>query len=69
MNERDFTVLRYVGKVPAMAACAECQRKFFTPGSYYGDAIGAQEYLLGKFNEHRCEVSTHQLDAWLRKRH
>jgi hypothetical protein len=31
MVERNFVVLRYEGKVPTMASCAKCQRKFFTP--------------------------------------
>lgn len=61
MPERDFTILRYVGKLPAMASCTKCQHKFFTPDSYYGDAIGAQEYLFGKFKAHHCEASTGRL--------
>jgi hypothetical protein len=28
--ERKFVILRHQGKVPAMAGCAKCQRKFFT---------------------------------------
>jgi hypothetical protein len=31
MVERSFVVLRYEGKVPTMASCTKCQRKFFTP--------------------------------------
>ena len=46
MAERNFIVLRYEGKVPAMAGCEKCQRKFFTPTPYYGDAVAAQEYLF-----------------------
>jgi hypothetical protein len=34
MTDRSFVVLNYQGKVPAMASCAKCQRKFFTP-SYF----------------------------------
>lgn len=55
MAERSFTVLRYEGKVPAMAGCAKCQRKFFTPAIYSRDAVGAQEYLFSKFDRHDCE--------------
>jgi hypothetical protein len=47
--------LRYEGKIPAMAGCAKCQRKFFTPAIYSGDADGAQEYLFSKFDRHECE--------------
>ena len=31
MAERDFVILRHQGKVPVMASCVKCQRKFFTP--------------------------------------
>jgi hypothetical protein len=31
MAERNFVVLRYEGKVPAMSGCEKCKRKFFTP--------------------------------------
>ena len=55
MAERNFVVLRYEGKVPAMAGCEKCKRKFFTPATYARDAVGAQEYLLSKFDHHNCE--------------
>ena len=35
MAERDFVILRYQGKVPAMASCVGCQRKFFTPTTLF----------------------------------
>ena len=41
MAERAFTILRYVDKVPAMAGCAKCQLKFFTPHIYHNDPFGA----------------------------
>ena len=70
MQENDFIILRYEGKASAMAACTECQRKFFTPDSYYGDAIGAEKYLFNKFHEHRCEKerSDERFEAWLNRR-
>jgi hypothetical protein len=52
--ERSFVILKYYNKVPAMAGCAKCQHKFFTPNTYYNDHIGAEEYLRGKFDEHMC---------------
>jgi hypothetical protein len=55
MAERNFIVLRYEGKVPAMAGCEKCKRKFFTPAAYSGDVVGAQEYLFSKFDHHNCE--------------
>jgi len=34
MPERSFVILRYEGRVPAMACCAKCQHKFFTPSAF-----------------------------------
>jgi len=55
MAEHSFIVLRYEGKVPAMAGCAKCQRKFFAPAEYSRDVVGALEYLSSKFDRHECE--------------
>jgi hypothetical protein len=53
--ERSFIILKYQNKVPAMATCAKCLHKFFTPNSYYNDHVGAEEYLRGKFDLHMCQ--------------
>jgi hypothetical protein len=51
-----FVIVRYEGKVPVMASCAKCEHKFFTPSSTFApDAIGAEQYLVHKFDPHRCE--------------
>ena len=42
-------------KIPAMASCSHCQRKFFTPNSYCNDPTGAAQYLLGRFDVHQCK--------------
>ena len=55
MAERNLIVLKYAGKVPAMAACEKCKLKFFTPASYSLGALSAHEYLLNKFYHHKCE--------------
>ena len=55
MAERNFIFLRYEGKVPVMAGCEKCQRKLFTPATYFSDVVGAQEYLFSKFDHHDCE--------------
>ena len=67
MTERSFIVLRYEGTVPAMAGCAKCQRKFFTPANYSGDAVAAQKYLFSKFDIHKCEETPkkHPHPAWM----
>jgi hypothetical protein len=57
--ERAFVILKHVNKIPSLAACSKCQRKFFTPNSYYNDRIGAEQYLQEKFDLHRCEQETH----------
>jgi len=54
---RHFVIVRCEGKVPAMASCAKCDRKFFTPTTLANDAIGAEEYLGRKFDVHECEES------------
>jgi hypothetical protein len=54
MADRNFIVLKYQGKVPAMAGCEKCQRNFFTPATYSRDAAGAHEYLLSRFDQHKC---------------
>jgi hypothetical protein len=53
-SERRFVIVRYESKVPAMASCAKCERKFFTPTTLARDAIGAEEYLVRKFDVHDC---------------
>jgi len=71
MAERKFVILRYEGKVPAMASCAKCQRKFFAPTTYWGDPLGAQEYLLGKFDVHECPGQARRQEprpTWLMER-
>ena len=54
MAERRLVVLRYEGKVPAMASCTNCERKFFTPALFASDAVAAERYLTHKFDLHRC---------------
>jgi hypothetical protein len=58
MAERKFIVLKYEDRVPMMAGCENCKRKFFTTVDYFGDAAGALEYLFNKFDHHRCEETT-----------
>ena len=53
--DRRFLVVRYEGKVPAMASCSNCKRKFFTPTALARDAVAAEEYLGHKFDTHECE--------------
>jgi len=61
-----FIVLRYVNKTPSLASCAKCQRKFFTPNTYYNDPGGAEQYLRDKFELHDCSQAsiTTKKTAW-----
>ena len=57
-GERKLVILlQNSGKVPAMAACTKCQRKFFTPDSLLRDSAAAKEYLQEKFDQHDCPDS------------
>jgi hypothetical protein len=56
--QRTFLILKHVNKTPSLAACSKCQRKFFTPSSYFNDRSGAEYYLKQKFDLHRCEQET-----------
>jgi hypothetical protein len=62
-TDRHFVIVRYEGRVPTMASCAKCDRKFFTPTTLANDAIGAEEYLGRKFDVHECEESKRQTDG------
>lgn len=69
--ERKFFILRYQGRMPAMAGCAKCQRKFFTPSIFSSDPVGAEWYLLNKFDLHRCSGQTEKrapLPVWQMER-
>ena len=53
-TDRRLVIVRHEGKIPAMASCTKCQRKFFTPTALASDAVGAEEYLGRKFDGHVC---------------
>src|SRR6266567_7713757 len=48
--ERCLLILRYDGRIPVMASCAKCERKFFTPTTFSRDAISAEEYIRQRFD-------------------
>ena len=52
--ERTFVILKRVNRVPSLAACSSCQRKFFTLATYHDDPARAEQYLYEKFVMHRC---------------
>jgi len=59
-----FVIVRYEGKVPAMASCSKCERKFFTPVTFARDAVGAENYLRQKFDLHVC-TEIEEKHPWL----
>jgi hypothetical protein len=61
-TERRFVIVRYEGKVPAMASCTKCQRKFFAPATFARDASGAEQYLGRKFDVHNCPETIEERD-------
>jgi hypothetical protein len=54
MSQRSLVILRYKDKVPVMASCTGCHRKFFTVANLLDDPLGAEQYLLDKFDRHEC---------------
>ena len=59
MAARSFVILRYSKGVPTMAGCEACQRKFFTLPEVDRDPhTTAEQYLLRKFDQHKCEPET-----------
>ena len=57
-SERTLVILKRVNKVPSLATCSSCQRKFFTLATYHDDPAGAEQYLHDKFVMHRCQEET-----------
>ena len=53
---RLFVILKKLDTVAMMGGCIKCGRKFFTPSEYFQDAVGAEDYLRGKFGDHDCRV-------------
>jgi hypothetical protein len=55
MTERRLVILQHAGTTPALAMCASCRLKFFTPREL-NDRPEAEEYLRQKFNSHECKI-------------
>ncbi len=59
-RHRSLVILKYKDKVPILASCTGCHRKFFTLATLLHEPRGAEQYLLEKFDLHECsgDVST-----------
>jgi hypothetical protein len=55
MDDSRMVFLQYLGKTPAMASCAKCRLKFFTPSELLKKPREATDYLRGKFAAHPCK--------------
>jgi hypothetical protein len=64
MAGRQLVILRYAGKAPPLASCANCQRKFLTPAPFANDAVGADRYLTHKFDLHRSQKTGDERRLW-----
>jgi hypothetical protein len=53
--KRNLRVVKWIGTVPAIAACSLCQREFVVPVSAIKRLADAQQNLMTQFEEHDCE--------------
>ena len=53
-----FVILKKSRRVAIMGGCAACGRKFFTPLPLFQVAVGAEDYLIGKFSQHHCHLAS-----------
>lgn len=51
---RSLVILKHKDKVPLVASCSACHRKFLTIVAFLHDPRGAEQYLLEKFDLHKC---------------
>jgi hypothetical protein len=51
---RSLAILKYKDRVPLVASCTACHRKFFTIASLLHDPRQAEQYLLEMFDRHQC---------------
>jgi len=56
-DEIAFSILKYRGQTPVLAACVRCELKFFTPSEIMKDSDAAVEYLWKKYVDHRCAAT------------
>ena len=52
---RNLRVLKWIGTVPAVAACTGCDRQFTVPVQALKKVADAQQSLTTQFAEHDCQ--------------
>jgi hypothetical protein len=51
---RSLVILKHKDKVPIVASCSACHRKFLTVVAFLHDQRAAEQYLLERFDLHKC---------------
>jgi hypothetical protein len=54
--KRNLRVIKWLGTVPAIGACTQCNRQFSVPLKFMKRVAEAQENLRLQFAEHVCTV-------------
>ena len=62
MPKRNLRVLKWIGTVPAIAACSLCKQEFRVAVNDLKKLAVAQESLQRQFAEHLCEGSSKNPD-------
>lgn len=51
---RSLVILKHKDNVPIVASCSACHRKFLTVAALLHDPRAAEQYLLERFDLHKC---------------
>lgn len=60
MQDSDFVILKREHQTPSLAMCQRCKIKFFTPRELTDKRNEAENFLWGRFVEHKCHVAALQ---------
>jgi hypothetical protein len=63
MATRNLRVVKWLGTVPAVAVCTQCDRNFKVPLDSLKRTSEAQESLRKQFMEHKCQREPERSDV------
>jgi hypothetical protein len=63
MATRNLRVVKWLGTVPAVAVCTQCDRNFKVPLDLLKKTSAAQENLRKQFMEHKCKREPERPDV------
>ncbi len=63
MPTRNLRVVKWLGTVPAVALCTQCDRNFKVPLDLLKKTSAAQENLRKQFMEHTCKREPERPDV------